>query len=36
MLNKINRFREVYGDHFVAAPMLEDFARDSTKKFHPK
>ena len=36
LLNRINRFREVYGDHFTPAPMLEDFAKDPTKKFHPK
>jgi enoyl-CoA hydratase/long-chain 3-hydroxyacyl-CoA dehydrogenase len=35
LLAKINQFRETYGEHFVAAPLLEDFARDPTKKFHP-
>ncbi len=36
LVAKINTFKEVYGDHFEAAPMLIDFAKDSTKKFHPK
>ena len=35
LLAKINHFREVYGDHFDAAPMLVDFAKDSSKRFHP-
>jgi enoyl-CoA hydratase/long-chain 3-hydroxyacyl-CoA dehydrogenase len=36
LLNKINQFRETYGDHFVPAPLLEDFAKDPTKTFYPK
>ncbi len=36
LLDKINRFREIYGEHFEPAPMLQDFAKDPTKRFHPK
>lgn len=36
LLDKINRFRETYGEHFEPAPLLQDFAKDPTKKFHPK
>ena len=36
LLEKMNSFRDVYGDHFEAAPMLIDYAKDSAKKFHPK
>lgn len=36
LLAQINSFREVYGNHFEAAPMLLDYAKDTTKKFHPK
>lgn len=36
LLAKINSFKEVYGDQFEAAPMLVDYAKDPTKKFHPK
>ena len=35
LVGKIEKFRETYGDHFVAAPLLLDFAKDPTKKFHP-
>ena len=36
LLAKIDAFREVYGDHFEAAPLLLDHAKDSAKRFHPK
>ena len=36
LLSTINRFRETYGDHFEPAPLLQDFAKDPSRKFHPK
>lgn len=36
LLDKINRFREIYGEHFEPAPLLVDYAKDPTKKFYPK
>ena len=36
LLDKINRFREVYGEHFEPAPLLVDYAKDPTKRFYPK
>ena len=36
LLSDINRFRETYGEHFEPAPLLQDFAKDPSKKFHPK
>lgn len=35
LLAKINSFRERYGDHFEPAPMLVDYAKDKSKRFHP-
>ncbi|XP_003384336.1 PREDICTED: trifunctional enzyme subunit alpha, mitochondrial-like isoform X1 [Amphimedon queenslandica] len=36
LLDKINQFREVYGEHFEPAPLLVDYAKDPSKKFYPK
>ena len=36
LLDKINKFRDTYGEHFEPAPLLVDFAKDPSKKFHPK
>ena len=36
LLDKINRFREVCGEHFEPAPLLVDYAKDPTKRFYPK
>ncbi len=36
LLDKINYFRDTYGEHFEPAPLLVDYAKDPTKKFHPK
>ena len=36
LLDRINQFREVYGDHFEPAPLLVDHAKNNEKKFHPK
>ena len=36
LCDRINRFRDVYGDHFEAAPLLLDWARDPSKRCHPK
>ncbi len=35
MVDRINKFREVYGDHFEASPLLVDYAKDPSKKFYP-
>ena len=34
LLDKINQFRERYGNQFDPAPMLVDYAKDPSKKFH--
>lgn len=36
LLDKINKFRETYGEHFEPAPLLVDYAKDPTKRFYPK
>lgn len=36
LLDRINRFRDTYGEHFEPAPMLQDFAKDPGKRFHAK
>ncbi len=36
LLDRMNKFREVYGDHFDPAPLLMDYAKDSNKKFYHK
>ena len=36
LLDKMNRFREIYGEHFEPAPLLVDYAKDPTKRFYPK
>ena len=36
LLNRILRYREVYGNHFEPAPLLQDYAKDPSKKFHSK
>ena len=33
LVDRINRFRETYGDHFEATQLLNDFAKDSSKSF---
>jgi len=35
LVAKINSFREVYGNHFEPAPLLVDYAKDSSKRFYP-
>ena len=35
LLDKINHFREVYGEHFDPAPLLVDYAKDPSRKFYP-
>ena len=35
LLDKINLFRDKYGNHFEPAPMLVDYAKDTSKRFHP-
>ena len=35
LVDQINWFRDTYGDHFEATQLLKDFAKDSSKKFHP-
>ena len=36
LLSRILRYREVYGNHFEPAPLLQDYAKDPSKKFHSK
>ena len=35
LLAKITSFREMYGEHFEPAPMLVDYAKDTSKRFYP-
>ena len=35
LLDRINKFREVYGEHFEPAPLLVEHAKDPSKRFYP-